>query len=110
MEYFRYIFSAAWPLPVIVSTGYINAVLYDHGWLVSVFDQVLQKEDFGLGASVFYNNVGKIVTTYISSLRMYSIVISFSPSLFLYQPLLILSIFVSVQTTGNLITKSISTL
>jgi len=78
LEYFRYIFSAAWPLPVIVSTGYINAVLYDHGWLISVFDQVLQKEDFGLGASVFYNNVGKIVTTYISSLRMYSAVISFS--------------------------------
>jgi len=58
LEYFRYIFSAAWPLPVIVSTGYINAVLYDHGWLISVFDQVLQKDSFGLGASVFYNNVG----------------------------------------------------
>ncbi|KAL7499839.1 hypothetical protein ACHAWT_010265 [Skeletonema menzelii] len=58
LEYIRYIFSAAWPLPVIVSTGYINAVLYDHGWLISVFDQVLQKGDFGLQASVFYNNVG----------------------------------------------------
>ena len=61
LEYIRYIFSAAWPLPVIVSTGYINAVLYDHGWLISVFDQVLQKDDFGLQASVFYNNVGKIM-------------------------------------------------
>jgi hypothetical protein len=62
LEYLRYIASAAWPLPVIVSTGYINAVLFDHGWLISVFDQVLQKEDFGLQASVFYNNVGKIMT------------------------------------------------
>ena len=62
LEYVRYIFSAAWPLPVIVSTGYINAVLYDQGWLISVFDQVLQKEDFGLQARVFYDNVGKNMT------------------------------------------------
>ena len=59
IEYFRYIFSAAWPLPVIVSTGYINAVLYNHEWLINVFDQVLHKDGFGLQASVFYNNVGK---------------------------------------------------
>lgn len=60
LDYFSYIFSASWPLPVIFSTGYINSVLYDHGWLISVFDQVLQKEHFGLQASVFYNNVGKV--------------------------------------------------
>jgi hypothetical protein len=75
LEYLRYIASAAWPLPVVVSTGYINAVLYDHGWLISVFDQVLQKDDFGLQASVFYNNVGKFITT--SHLRKFSISVCF---------------------------------
>ncbi len=77
LEYFSYIFSGAWPLPVIVSTGYINAVLYDHGWLVSVFDQVLQKEGFGLQASVFYNNVGKLITA-IHLLFFFLISASFS--------------------------------
>ena len=76
LEYFSYIFSGAWPLPVIVSTGYINAVLYDHGWLISVFDQVLRNEDFGLQASVFYNNVGKFTAAFL--LLFISITVSIS--------------------------------
>lgn len=79
LEYFSYIFSGAWPLPVIVSTGYINSVLYDHGWLISVFDQVLQKEHFGLQASVFYNNVGKFITA--CHLLFISVTISTSDNL-----------------------------
>jgi hypothetical protein len=58
VEYLRYIASAAWPLPVILSTGYIDAVLYDHTFLINVFDQVWNSEQFGLQSSVFYNNVG----------------------------------------------------
>ena len=58
VEYLRYIASAAWPLPVILSTGYIDAVLYDHAFLVNVFNQVWDTERFGLQSSVFYNNVG----------------------------------------------------
>ena len=58
VEYLRYIASAAWPLPVILSTGYIDAVLYDHTFLINVFDHVWNSEQFGLQSSVFYNNVG----------------------------------------------------
>jgi hypothetical protein len=58
LEYLRYIVSAAWPLPVIASTGYISSVLHDHAYVMSVFDQVLKTDGLGLQASVFYNNVG----------------------------------------------------
>lgn len=58
VEYLRYVASAAWPLPVILSTGYIDAVLYDHAFLINVFNQVWDTEQFGLQSSVFYNNVG----------------------------------------------------
>mmetsp|Transcript_25444 Transcript_25444/g.40022 ORF Transcript_25444/g.40022 Transcript_25444/m.40022 type:complete len:403 (+) Transcript_25444:175-1383(+) len=58
LEYLRYIASAAWPLPVIASTGYISSVLHDHEYMISVFDQVLKTDGLGMQASVFYNNVG----------------------------------------------------
>jgi len=58
LEYLRYIASAAWPLPVIASTGYISCVLHDHEYLLSVFDQVFKTDGLGMQASVFYNNVG----------------------------------------------------
>jgi len=58
LEYLRYIVSAAWPLPVIASTGYISSVLHDHAYVINVFDQVLKADGFGMQASVFYSNVG----------------------------------------------------
>eukprot|EP00584_Thalassiosira_punctigera_P015148 CAMPEP_0172567872 /NCGR_PEP_ID=MMETSP1067-20121228/117578_1 /TAXON_ID=265564 ORGANISM="Thalassiosira punctigera, Strain Tpunct2005C2" /NCGR_SAMPLE_ID=MMETSP1067 /ASSEMBLY_ACC=CAM_ASM_000444 /LENGTH=141 /DNA_ID=CAMNT_0013359317 /DNA_START=123 /DNA_END=548 /DNA_ORIENTATION=- len=58
LEYLRYIISAAWPLPVIASTGYISSVLHDHAYVIGVFDQILKTDGLGMQASVFYNNVG----------------------------------------------------